>query len=49
MANFFDTSAQELKEFARLTGNDDVHNLSVAENILGMLKFRNWTNGNQKY
>jgi glutamate synthase domain-containing protein 2/rubredoxin len=31
VANFFDTSTQELKEFARLTGNDDVHNLSLAD------------------
>ena len=31
VANFFNTSTQELKEFARLTGNDDVHNLSVAD------------------
>ena len=31
VANFFRVSADELKEFARLTGNDDVHNLSPSD------------------
>ena len=29
VANFFRVSTDELKEFARLTGHDDVHGLSV--------------------
>jgi glutamate synthase domain-containing protein 2 len=31
LANFLDTSTQELKNFARLTGNDDVHKLSIKD------------------
>jgi len=31
VANFFHVSTEELKEFARLTGNDDVHGLSLAD------------------
>ena len=31
VANFFRVSTDELKEFARLTGNDDVHGLSMAD------------------
>ena len=32
LANFLNTSLEELKIFARITGNDDIHNLSV-ENL----------------
>ncbi len=31
VANFFKVSTNELKDFARLTGNDDVHGLSVSD------------------
>ncbi|MBN1223218.1 MAG: alpha-hydroxy-acid oxidizing protein [Candidatus Aminicenantes bacterium] len=31
LANFFRASTEELKDFARLTGNDDVHKLSVGD------------------
>jgi glutamate synthase domain-containing protein 2 len=31
VANFFKVSTEELREFARLTGNDDVHDLSQAD------------------
>ncbi|TFG64768.1 MAG: glutamate synthase, partial [Gemmatimonadales bacterium] len=31
LANFLRVSTEELKDFARLTGNDDVHNLSVRD------------------
>ena len=31
LANFLRVSTEELKDFARLTGNDDVHGLSVAD------------------
>jgi len=31
VANFFKVSTEELKEFARLTGNDDVHDLSPTD------------------
>jgi len=31
VANFFRVSTDELKEFARLTGNDDVHGLSLVD------------------
>jgi len=31
VANFFRVSSGELKEFARLTGNDDVHGLAMAD------------------
>lgn len=31
VANFFETSTQELKEFARLTGNDNIHKLTPAD------------------
>jgi len=31
VANFFKASIEELKEFARLTGNDDVHKLSLRD------------------
>jgi len=31
VANFFKTTNAELKDFARLTGNDDVHQLSVSD------------------
>jgi len=31
VANFFKVSTEELEEFARLTGNDDVHDLSTAD------------------
>lgn len=31
VANFFEVSTDELKEFARLTGNDDVHGLCLAD------------------
>jgi glutamate synthase domain-containing protein 2/rubredoxin len=31
VANFFKVSTEELKDFARLTGNDDIHNLSLSD------------------
>ena len=31
LENFLRVSTEELKDFARLTGNDDVHNLSVSD------------------
>ena len=31
LANFLNTSTKELKHFARLTGNDDVHGLAVSD------------------
>jgi glutamate synthase domain-containing protein 2 len=31
LANFLRVSTEELKDFARLTGNDDVHKLSVRD------------------
>lgn len=31
LANFLRVSAAELRDFARLTGNDDVHKLAVAD------------------
>jgi glutamate synthase domain-containing protein 2 len=31
LANFLTVSTQELCEFARLTGNDDVHTLSISD------------------
>ena len=31
VANFFRVCTEELKEFARLTGNDDVHGLSLSD------------------
>ena len=31
VANFFKVSSEELKDFARLSGNDDVHRLSAAD------------------
>jgi glutamate synthase domain-containing protein 2 len=31
VGNFFRVSTEELKEFARLTGNDDVHGLSMTD------------------
>ena len=31
VANFFKVSTEELKDFARLSGNDDVHSLSLTD------------------
>ena len=31
LANFLRVSTKELKDFARLTGNDDVHGLSISD------------------
>jgi len=31
LENFLQVSTEELKDFARLTGNDDVHKLSISD------------------
>ncbi len=42
--NFFNISTEELKTIARLTGNDDIHNLSVKDLSTGNSEISEYTN-----
>jgi hypothetical protein len=43
LANFLRVSAAELRDFARLTGSDDVHKLAVADLCTANSEISNYT------
>jgi methylamine---glutamate N-methyltransferase subunit C len=44
VANFFRVSTEEIKDFARLTGNDDVHGLTPVDLCTSNTEISNYTN-----
>ena len=44
LENFLNASNEELKNFARLTGNDDIHELSVGDLMTTNTEISNFTN-----